>query len=704
MLDPVIKQAVDFTDTYKKYKNAPVPIREAMCLRTVYPASLPQFRGDDIFAGRCSARRITHVGTMRWYGMPWYTPEKPDYGKHGGYCFDYAAPETMKDLINDEEKTVLVELAAFWRREASIIKVHAQTDLRDGVGFLCPNDLDALVAKGLPGIASDVAAMEEGDFRTGLQLALEAVGDTIRYYLKHAEETGRASIAANLSSLLTQAPATLYEALQLILLFELLTHERHYEMHQLDVALGDLYAGEIDGGTLNEAQAIEMICAFYRMINENGDATVCRLVLGGRGRRNEANADRFIAAALKAEQRHKRVTPQVTLRIYDGMDPGLLDLAYETINEVGTFPMLFNDDAIIAGVAEAYGISLKEAEDYYPCGCGEIIIAPHSPALLVVAWDIPRAMDEAIRSLPARKAETFGDLYRTVVAKYADEAEIKARYHRLVVDTHNGNNAFLMASLLINDCVRRGKPVLNGGARYNGGVIMGHGFTNAGDALTAIKKVVYGDKTLSLADLLRVLDTDFADGGDIRKALLAAPKYGNDDGDADATVSGLWRDISGVTKKAGVKYGFDFLTVSSVNPGGYDMGKGMGATADGRLRHTPYAIGNAPTAGADKNGLTALMNSILTTNRANGGTMTNFKVSRAFFRKNREKFESLFAVYWAGGGQQANITIVNPGDLEAALEAPEKFPHLMVRLGGWTARFIDLDAYVQKEIMERTLH
>jgi len=134
------------------------------------------------------------------------------------------------------------------------------------------------------------------------------------------------------------------------------------------------------------------------------------------------------------------------------------------------------------------------------------------------------------------------------------------------------------------------------------------------------------------------------------------------------------------------------------------MGRSMGATADGRRKGVPFAICNSPTAGNDKNGLTALMNSVMRTDPVNGGTVTNFKISREFFTDEREKFEALFSAYWAGGGLQANVTIVNRGDLEAALKEPEKFPHLLVRLGGWTARFIDLERPVHEEILKRTLY
>jgi len=261
-----------------------------------------------------------------------------------------------------------------------------------------------------------------------------------------------------------------------------------------------------------------------------------------------------------------------------------------------------------------------------------------------------------------------------------------------------------MGSLLMENCIESGKPIMSGGARYNGACIMGHGFSNAGDALTAIKTLVYDQKKHTIDEIITALDANFEGFESLQKDLLSAPKYGNDNEEVDNTVMHFWRYITEASRKAGKENGLDFLTVSSVNPGGYHIGYAMGATADGRNSRQPYAIGNAPNAGSDKNGITALMNSVLRTDPVNGGSITNFKISRDFFAKERVKFESLFGAYWADGGLQANITILNKGDLEAAMKEPEKYPHLLVRLGGWTARFIDLDSFTQHEILRRTLY
>jgi pyruvate-formate lyase len=670
-----------------------------MCYKVQYPALMSEIAEGDMYAGRCTEKRIAYVGSFKWFGMPACTPNHTVFGKQGGFCFDFSAFGTVPQTV--EEKEILRELDAFWRKESNVAKIHAHSELKESVGFSFANNLDKLVKKGFPGLTDEVNTMAESPFKTGLLIVLETMVDVCRFFQKQAEEKGNETIAKNLSHLIERAPETIAEAMQLILIFERLTRERHYEIDRFDVALGDLYVRETDGGAITEEQAIKQIQAFYEMINENGDVTVCRLVMGGKNRRNVINADRFIETALKAEQRHKRVTPQVTLRLYEGLNPKLIKLAYETINETYTFPTLYNDDAIIDGVAEIFGVSAEEAVDYYPLGCGEFIIGQKSPAVFCSSWDVVKTVDAALR---AGNAETFDDLYQAVITQIKSKAADLVKYHRLLIDINKTESAFLTACLLMDDCLQNGKPVLEGGARYVGACVMGHGFTNAADALTAIKKWVYKENKYSLAEIIKALDDNFTGCENQRKDLLDAPKYGNDDHDADAMASNLWRDINTEAKKAGKACDLDFLTISSVNPGGYQMGLTMGATADGRRKGEPYAICNAPTAGFDKNGLTALMNSILKTHPANGGSITNFKVSREFFTESRDKFEALFGAYFAGGGLQANIAIINKGDLEAALNEPEKYSHVLVRLGGWTARFIDLERHIQEEILRRTLY
>ena len=92
------------------------------------------------------------------------------------------------------------------------------------------------------------------------------------------------------------------------------------------------------------------------------------------------------------------------------------------------------------------------------------------------------------------------------------------------------------------------------------------------------------------------------------------------------------------------------------------------------------------------------------TSPANGGATTNFKLSREWFAPSLTKAKAVFGVFFASGGQHATLTVVNQDDLKAAREEPAKYAHVLVRLGGWSARFIDLERDVQDEIIRRTFY
>jgi pyruvate-formate lyase len=746
-INPLIFQALEFTETYIKHKNDPISIREAMCLKKQYPALLGEIRSEDLLAGRRSADRIIYTGSIWWMAFPTGNDGRKPEGKQGGYCFDGSALDRLPKT--ETEKKILEDLTAFWRDESTICKLLNSMDDRlkrqlqpgnfissNNVGFSLAVDLDRLLRRGIPGLIEDVTSRkleaekngEDTSFFAGLLIAVDVIADSCRYFEKQAKELASKSksiadkerledIANTLSAIIDHAPGTFREAVQLLWMYLVISAGKHPEMWGLDIALGDFYAKDIDNGIITENEALDLLLCLWRLINETGDDATCRISIGGKGRHNEANANRFAIAAMEATKRHRRVTPQLMLRIYRGQDPELLKKAYDAINGSCTFPMLYNDDEVMPGVARIFGISEDEALKYHPLGCGEYMIACSSPSLLDCNWNIPKTIEAVLlngstfdgiqagpRTGDIASLDTFEKFYDAFMEHICFGADIVARSYQEIRDLMAKECAFLYGSLLTDDCLKRGRSAFDGGMRYMGACVMGHGFTNAADSLTSIKKLVYKEKHLTLEQLLAALLADFEGHESVRKMLLDIPKFGNNDDEADQMLVHMWQDISQATKEAGKKYGFDFLNVSSVNPGGFGMGFTNGATADGRKKGQAFAVGNSPTAGNDKCGLTALFNTLAKVDPANGGAVTNFKISREFFTEERPKLEALFGAFFAKGGVQATITVVNRDDLEAAMKEPEKYPHVLVRLGGWTSRFIDLEPKIQVDILRRTLY
>ncbi len=740
-LNPLLVQALAFTRAYQRFEDSPIAIREAMCLKEQYPALMGPLKSGDRFAGRKADQRLLYVGTLWWSAPPVLQDGVYMPCKQGGFCFDFGLADSL--ACGQEEAEILGQLVEFWsdRCTWSCTNQEITQDLRKWTsptgqlpagsnGFCVTVNSDRLIQRGLPGLREEAAKRrdeaEDPSFFEGLLIALDVVEDVARFYRDQALALADAAsdpcesaelkvIADTLNALLHRAPETFREALQLFWLYTHLVSGHHPEAYRLDQSLGDLFVKDLDSGQLSSEEAIELLVSLWGMFSENGADALCRIVIGGRGRRNPESADRFALAAMEATRRHRRVTPQLTLRLTDGQNPALLGKGFDCISEGCCFPMLYNDDVIVPGVARSMHLTEEQAQHYYPLGCGEYMVGWRSPSVLCCGWNLGKTLDAALHRGKSRgeligpetpdpsQMADFEALYEAVKVQVSHCATTAARYYATVLETVPKDCPFLLASLLTEGCLESGKGILEG-AEHRGCCVMAHGFSNVADALAAIRSVVFEKKLATLPEVVEALDADFEGWPELREALLAAPKFGNDLDEVDLLLNRLWGDINQAADEAGLREGLKFLTVSSVNPGGYGMGESCPATADGRRNGQPFAIGHAPTAGMDKNGLTALLNSVAKADAANGGAATNIKISREMFTHSRAKVEALFDAYFCAGGQEATVTVVSRTDLEEAMKQPDLYPHLLVRLGGWCAKFVDLSREIQEEIIRRTLY
>jgi pyruvate-formate lyase len=148
-----------------------------------------------------------------------------------------------------------------------------------------------------------------------------------------------------------------------------------------------------------------------------------------------------------------------------------------------------------------------------------------------------------------------------------------------------------------------------------------------------------------------------------------------------------------------------YLMVIINNSANTYLGRWTGASADGRKSGEFMANANNPSGGADKNGITAMLNSLVKLDPSyHAGAVQNMKFSSDLFNHSREKLRYLLDTYFEKGGTQAMISVLNRNDLERALAEPEKYRHVFVRVGGFSARFVDLEKDVQQEILSRTLY
>ncbi|HEY5562292.1 MAG TPA: pyruvate formate lyase family protein [Clostridiaceae bacterium] len=746
---------LNFTETYKKYNNENVAIREAMCLKTMFNDYFTNIEEGDVFAGRVS------------YGLVGFGLENTTGGSLY-YCRIKKIQKLMEGIkLSEEYKSKVRAMITFWKEEVFIDQETSgeesstfgklikslPKEVLDGTSNRIANmggrvagayiNYDKLMKIGLPGLISQIKDYRkdaEGkgkncSLHDGMLISLEALVDVCQRYASQGRELLQTSqneewkselrkTVVALENICISRPKTLREGIQLMWLYALAAENVNYG--RMDIYLGDLYASDLNKGLITEAKALELLQSLWRLIvarriaaNEIAEFNA-RVVIGGRGRRNEENADKIAILAMEASRTVIETEPQLTLRFYKGMNPDLMKKALNVIGEGRVYPMIYNDDVNIPAVEKAFNVTTLEAQQYLPYGCGEYTIdhiavgSPNCSLNVVKALEVTlhngkdplTGKDLGLKTGELSEFNTFEKLFNAYKIQIEYYVQQLSKRHALEYKVENEMASFLLTSILYDNCIESGKSLVDGGPKYKGGIIESFGIVNTADSFTTIKELVYDKKVISLESLVKVLDTNYKGYEKEYKMILSTPKYGNDIDSADAMVEVVSDHLCTFTQNQAKNVGLDYFLIVNVNNYfNVEIGKITAASSDGRKSGTPFANGNTPTAGNDKNGVTAFLNSIckISPNKHAGYTH-NMKFSKQMFNKERVKLEALLSTYFDKGGTQAMMTVVNKGDLEGAMIAPEKYSNLIVRVGGFSARYIELSKDIQLDILHRTLY
>jgi pyruvate-formate lyase len=418
--------------------------------------------------------------------------------------------------------------------------------------------------------------------------------------------------------------------------------------------------------------------------------------------------------AIEACRTVREVLPQFTLRFNRETPAEVWDAAMRCIGEGRSYPLLYNDDRLVDDVATAFGVDRASAEQYMPLGCGEIELDHHSFGspngfvntlkaleLAIRGGRDPMALDPiTIQTKPLVECATFGEFVSEYHRQLTRLIEALARYERYLYDYFGARHPYLLISALYDGCLDRGRGILAGGCAYLHGSVELYGNVNVANALAAIKQLVFEEGRISAAELVQALDDNFVGHERARKLLLDVPKYGNDLAAVDELMCEFHDWISAAIAEQAAPAGLDgYLGVTINNSLNTDLGRWVGATPDGRKAGTPLANANNPSAGTDRRGVTAMFNSILKPRHDNhDGMVQNMRFTRETWLAGGQV---LLRDYFDRGGAQAMITVVGRDDLRNAMIRPQDYQDLMVRIGGFSARFVTLRKDVQQEIIDR---
>nr|WP_296267166.1 pyruvate formate lyase family protein [uncultured Merdimonas sp.] len=741
-----------FTQVYQSCKNDPPAIREAKCFDAQYPQMLLGIMPNDLFCGRAdifplgmNAQYINSewgfVMNFQWFEEKIQDPEVTEEDKERleklrDFWSDHTSTRRFLAEMDPEDRVYMVTGGVTDGRTLDLEgQPHAASALQRVAGIFL--DYEKLLSLGLPGLHSLIDEKEkqhpenDANFYEGIRMSLRTVEKVLLWYAGQARElAGREenpSRRADLEEmericrkLVHEKPETFREAIQLVILYTLLDGAR--EWGRMDDYLGPYYVRDLQKGILDEEEAIRLLTSFWRLMIVKEQVTDDRVIIGGLGRKHPEEADQLAMVIMEVSRRVRDIVPQLTLRMYEGMDPALYQKAMDCLGEGTTYPMLYQDENIIPGIQKVFGVSYEEAKRWMPLGCGEftidhrIIASPNSILNLPnVLWGTINGGYDATdqyRLTPNTTTladyDSFEDLWQAYCSNIEFLSDVSARNHSRGYAIIAGDMSLNLHNLLYDGCLDAGKSVISGGTVKCGGSDEIYGLVTCSDSLYAIKTCVYEEKKISKETLLAALKADFSGYEEIRAMLLDVDKFGNDLEGPDNMMQAVHEQVSFATMELSGKYfGLDcFGMVNINNRDNTTHGRNTGATADGRHAGVYLSNANNPTSGMDKNGVTAFINSLLKArNDIHFGVVQNMKFSKDTFNRMRDTvILPVMDSYFGRGGTQAMISVVGREDLENARKEPEKYANLIVRVGGFSARYVELADDVQLDILNRTLN
>ncbi|MBQ7379028.1 MAG: hypothetical protein IJW70_05035 [Clostridia bacterium] len=522
-------------------------------------------------------------------------------------------------------------------------------------------------------------------------------------------------IAQNCAKVAHNAPNTLYEAVQLAWVLSLWdwvdclgrVDQFFYPFYQYSLEHGDVISVE------------ESITSFMFKIWECGahNATV-----GGCLPEDGTDATNSLSYLFLQVLRNIHDThPRMVVRIAKDTPKDLIDLAVLLWSEGMCDPTVVSDETVIPGLVKL-GVTLQDARNYATLGCQEIEVPGMSNTgcedgsfNLAKVFEIAMLGGRATKrpdfqlgpvTKPLTECESFEEFFEGFAEQLRFFTKIHCILCRKGQEIRGANHAKLVKGVFTTGCLERGLPHDAGGPIYGYGVMETAGLAAVADAMTAIKLLIFEQKRITAEQLTEAMNTNFEGYERTRQMLLhVAPKFGNDDDTADEMAARVlrlyWEEIAKYESGRGGIY----TGACSLLGAGISYGQTLGAFPDGRFACEPLGNTMGPRPGADTNGLSAMLNSVakLPMELGVGGTTLNVILSQKMLStpELRASIGATMTDFMLHGGCMAQITSANLEDLLDAKVHPERHGNLTVRVGGYSAKFVQLDQAMQDEIISR---
>lgn len=611
--------------------------------------------------------------------------------------------------IAEMEAPLLYENDAFGFHRTTDCKTHC----RDG--NVTPN-YARVITLGFEKIASQIrqsiqATRDEKKQKYGTvmleMLAIcQAIGDK---YRTHAERVGNRRLAHALSKVPRHGAESFYEALvfmKLCIYALRIYGASHLTLGRFDQYMYPFYLHDKSIGVSDE-EIFDCIEEFFISINydtdlyhgvqqgDNGQS----MVLGGFDLDGRDRYNALSKMCLQASLELSVIDPKINLRVGKNTPDELYEYATLLTKQGLGFPQYCNDDVVIPGLIKL-GYRAEDAQNYTVAACWEYII-PNRGADVpnIETFDFPKVVNEVVVS-ELMHCDTFEQLIERVRVAIAQECERLREGRRAKTFV-----PMPLLSMFMDGCIESLTDMWAHGTEYLNFGCHGAGIANAADALAAIRQTVYVEKKTEKRTLLDAMAADYVGYAEVRNLQRAAPKMGNNDDFVDEIAAFLMDRFSenmnnrdnfhGGVWRAGTGSAMEYLW----------RGEKCPATADGRRAGEPYSSSFSPSLDVKTTGLLSVLLSFSKydmTKIINGGPLT-IEVHDTVLRNDIgiQKTAALVKNFILLGGHQLQLNTINRDRLLDAQRHPEKYPHLITRVWGWSGYFNELDVKYQNHIIRR---
>ncbi len=560
---------------------------------------------------------------------------------------------------------------------------------------LCP-DYEGVISTGLLKIRE--TADEYG------KRVIDSIIDLSDRYKTEAEKQGKTELAKVLERVPRLSATSFYEALQFfrIIHFSLwLEGNYHNTVGRFDKYMYPYLKADIEKGIYTEETALEMVEDFFLSFNKDSDLYVGvqqgdngqSMVLGGIDENGNEVFNLLSELCLKASKNLLMIDPKINLRVNKNTPIKVYELGSELTKAGLGFPQYSNDDIVIEGLTKL-GYELKDARDYATAACWEFIIPKVGADVANIgALSFPKIIDISVHK-HLENCKSFDEFMQAVNDEIVDECN----------NICDGiKDLWFVPSPFMNVMINGG---IYDGGKYNNFGIHGTGIATAADSLAAIEKHIYQDETISKADLIEAIDSDFEKHSELLPILrYESPKMGNNDDAADNKATELLHMFAeGLKGKTNCRGGVYRAGTGSAMYYLWHANE-IGASPDGRRIGEPFGTNYSASLFAKIKGPVSVIKSFTKQNfteAINGGPLTlEFASSMFADEESIKKVAALVKAYIDMGGHQLQLNAVNSDKMLDAQLHPENHRQLVVRIWGWSAYFVELDKEYQDHVISR---